>query len=153
MMEAVNSSETSVSIHRATSNKTTIFTVVSKSQVVKLCVHDIPPLLPILSQINPLRIHPSCFINILSIGCYPPTYGKVLRAVSSIQAFRQKYCTLILPLPFMLHAPPISSFLILCPKYRVKSKIYEAHYFCCLLSFPSSQIQRFPSAAFPKRRA
>jgi hypothetical protein len=69
-------------------------------------VHKSPPLVPILSQIDPVHSIPSC--SYLSKIYCPPTYVLVFLGVSFFLAFTPIFC-MHSSSPFVLHALHISS--------------------------------------------
>jgi len=72
-------------------------------------VHRIPPLVPILSQINLVHTFSPCFPKISSSFIFLST----LR--SSLHVFWQNFCKHFSSLPRVLHAPPVSSSLLWSP--------------------------------------
>jgi hypothetical protein len=77
-------------------------------------VHKSRPLVTILSHMHPVHILPSYFPKIHSN--INRLYSYVFRVISSLQVFRLTLCTHFSSLPFVLHAPPISSSLTWSPK-------------------------------------
>ena len=76
-------------------------------------IHNSPTHVPVLSQINPVHIIPSCFLKI------HPIYAQVFQAVLSLRSPHQTPVNICLPL-YVLHAPPIS-FLPIYQQYWVSS--------------------------------
>jgi len=98
---------------------------ISWNPKVHYLIHNIPPPVPILIQINPvhaptlhsLKIH----FNIIIL----PTPGSLKCSLSL--RFPHQNSVYTTPPPYMLHAPPISFFSISSPEqYLVKSTDHEA---------------------------
>jgi hypothetical protein len=71
-------------------------------------IHNSPPTVPILSQLNPLHTPPTNLPKVYFV----PIYALVLQVVSFPRAFLPKPCTRFSPHPCLLHAPPTSFSLI-----------------------------------------
>ena len=65
-------------------------------------IDNSPPPIPILSQINPVLIIPSCFLKI------HPIYAQVFQAVLSLRSPHQTPVSICLP-SYVLHARPSHS--------------------------------------------
>jgi len=78
-------------------------------------VHKSPPLFPILSQMHPLHTFTPYFPKIYSNITLPHHLQLGLWVVSSLQVFWTKVCMHFSYFPCVLHAQPVSSFLIWSP--------------------------------------
>jgi len=69
-------------------------------------VHNILPLVPVMSQLNPVHNFPRCLFKI----CFPiiPIYVLVSEVVSFPQFLRPEFCLHVLSISCVLHALPIS---------------------------------------------
>ena len=73
-------------------------------------LHKISPLIPVRSQTNPVQALPTNFL-LIRFNIIIHIYSRVFQVVST-QIFSRKPCMLISSYPYVLHAPPISYFLI-----------------------------------------
>ena len=78
-------------------------------------IHNSPPPVPILSQINPVLVSPSDFLTIHFNTILPSTPRSCMWSLSS-RVCPPKLCMNLSCLPHVLHAPPISFFQILSPE-------------------------------------
>jgi hypothetical protein len=114
-------------------------------------VHNSPPLVPILSHMNPVYTFPPNFPKIHSNSIFPPTPRSSECSLSSLRTSASKFCTHLPRLPcVLLHSPPRTQSWSRVSRFMWACTARSCRYVLCLPHrFISTAVSSAPSMTWP----